>query len=830
MSDHSARPGSDHDPAHLPVRAESALPPPVLPSGGGPVGGEFAPPPGFFDEEDEGGGFDPRRILAALGRYKWLVVVTTLLGAAGAAFAWTHASLQYTAAGSLWVAVDRAPTRSGEVAPIRQSSVFETMGYIEVLRSLSVLLPVVNSQQLYLRAPEDRSDVFTGFVLEDQFVPGGYRMEVSDAGDSWTLSHNAAGVVARGSVGTRVSGDFGFSFSPPAGVLVPGEDIEFWVVHPQEAARVLGRDLVTTTDREGNFIQVRYSGTDPVRITNILTEVLESHVEVARDIKRGRLDETLQVLEEQLVYAQQELAAAERALEDFRVRTITLPSDQATPISAGLEVTRDPVFDNYFDMQIDLETVRRDRQRVERVLAELPDSTIPVETLEAIPAAASSRELSQVLDELVDLRGQLRVLRDRYSDQYPPIQEILTRLRTISDETIPRILRGVQRELLDQENRLSSLLTEATDELSEIPVRSIEEARLRRQVGIQDNLYNELRSRVENARLAAASSLPDVRILDRPMRPTTPSDDPRVLLAGVLLLAGLAVGVVGAVLLDLVDSRVRYPTQVGRGMGLEILGSIPRIDKRRSKSKENQAQVLEAFRELRIAVGFAFGSAGPITLTVSSPSAGEGKSFITTNLAVAFADMGKRTLLIDGDTRRGDAHRLLGLPRTPGLTDYLKDRSVGDIVQSTSYRRLDFIGCGTRGSHTPELLASSRMSQFLGTLKRNYDVILIDSPPLSGGGDAMVLASLTGHLAVVIRTGSTDKSLAASKLEALSRFPIRLLGAILNDVDTTGGYGYYANYLPSYLTMGDEEGDVEEGLSDRFLVGKGSGGQGKDIS
>ena len=89
----------------------------------------------------------------------------------------------------------------------------------------------------------------------------------------------------------------------------------------------------------------------------------------------------------------------------------------------------------------------------------------------------------------------------------------------------------------------------------------------------------------------------------------------------------------------------------------------------------NAAHALEAFRELRIHVGFAYGSAGPITLTVTSPSEGEGKSLISSNLAVAFAEVGRRTLLIDGDTRRGNAHRLFGLDQSPGLIDYLRESS-----------------------------------------------------------------------------------------------------------------------------------------------------------
>ncbi|HSG09303.1 MAG TPA: CpsD/CapB family tyrosine-protein kinase, partial [Longimicrobiales bacterium] len=245
--------------------------------------------------------------------------------------------------------------------------------------------------------------------------------------------------------------------------------------------------------------------------------------------------------------------------------------------------------------------------------------------------------------------------------------------------------------------------------------------------------------------------------------------------------------------------------------------------------EENASQLIEAFRELRITLGFAYGSAGPMTLVVTSPSQSEGKTLITTNLAVAFAEMGRRTLLIDADTRRGDAHRLLGLERTPGLTDYLRDRSSGEVIQFTKYDHLHFIGSGTRSSTTPELLASQRMGQFFGTLKRAYDVILIDSPPLAAGGDAVLLSALAGNMAIVIRSGSTEKPLTLAKLEGLSRLPIRVLGAILNDVSASGSsYGYYSSsYLPGYEAS--DEPDIETAAGQpRLLADAGvdeAGGQ-----
>jgi succinoglycan biosynthesis transport protein ExoP len=379
---------------------------------------------------------------------------------------------------------------------------------------------------------------------------------------------------------------------------------------------------------------------------------------------------------------------------------------------------------------------------------------------------------------------------------------------------------GIIDALNQQERDLSGRLVRRSAELEAIPARTIEEGRLTRSVNVTEELYDDLRSRVEAARLAAVSSVPEVRILDAAQVPSGPQSDNRIQLALMIMFGCLGTAAAGAILLDRTDAKFRYATDVSREMGVDILGSIPRLQGGRGKRDVlNAAQALEAFRELRIHIGFAYGSAGPITLAITSPAAGEGKSLISSNLAVAFAEVGRRTLLVDADTRRGDAHRLFGLEQSPGLIDYLKGSAGAEIIQKSEHQNLDFIGCGSRGTTTPELLASSRMANLMGELKQSYDVVIVDTPPLAAGGDALILGTLTGNLTVVIRTGSTEKHLTLAKLQPIYRLPIRLLGAVLNDVDPTDGYHYYYSaYLPGYepVAVGDEGG------RDAPLIGDGS--------
>ena len=215
------------------------------------------------------------------------------------------------------------------------------------------------------------------------------------------------------------------------------------------------------------------------------------------------------------------------------------------------------------------------------------------------------------------------------------------------------------------------------------------------------------------------------------------------------------------------------------------------------------SQAVESFRTLRLALLYDFPDGVPIVLGVSSPSTGDGKSLVSSNLGLAFASAGSRTLLIDGDVRRGTLHSTFDTPVTPGLVDYLHGQtSVDSIVRSTASENLFLIPRGTRRTRAPELLVSELMSTLVHAMRLRFDVVIIDSPPLVAGIDAYALGAAAGSMLIVLRPDKTDRKLAAAKLEILDRLPVRILGAVLNAVPDGGAYRYYgADYSYSEERM-----------------------------
>jgi capsular exopolysaccharide synthesis family protein len=559
-------------------------------------------------------------------------------------------------------------------------------------------------------------------------------------------------------------------------------------------------------------------GSDPVQIAATVNSMAEHFVQIAADLKRKKLTELTTILGDQLQQAQVSLHDAEQVLKDFRARNATLMAQEKDPAMTAVLGTR-----------IERDSLRGDREAIERILRESDAGSI--HALKTIGSVQRMPDLMRALEDLTTREAELRALRRRYTDAVPEVQRLLADVQSLDRGTIRPLARSIATDLAAREQRLARQAASTSHELAEISPLAVEDARLGRDVRVAEELFVNLRKRYEESRLAEVSVTPDVRILDAAAVPEKPLYNRAPLAIVLALLGGLGLGVMGAVVVDAVDPKVRYHAQVAKGLGLPVLGALPHVPARNGKDPDALAPVIESLRAVRFNVLHAYGSAGPLLLTITSPGMGDGKSFVSSNLALAFADARYRTLLIDGDIRRGALHRVLQVSRKPGLTDFLAgDVTSEAVIQTTQYPALSFIGAGARRRAGPELLSSAAMARFITELRGAYDVIVIDSSPLAAGIDPYALATLTGNLLLVLRTGVTDRQLAEAKMDLLNRLPVRVLGTVVNDVRASDEYAYYSYYMAGYEL--DEEMPSPSGAGRRIMprtgveVGAGHGANG----
>jgi len=749
------------------------------------------------------------RYIAALKRYKWLLLVILAVGSAASVMAARFVKPQYEVHATIWLAAETPQGRT--VGPFRAGELVNSTAWPDLMTSYAILDSVVLKARLYVQAVDaGDSPLFANFQLADRFRPGQYRLNVTGATHKYVLTTDRGVLVESGTVGDSIGRKLGFQWQPQ---LASGRDraVKFSVVPPRQASVDLLKNLEATLPANANLMQIRYRGAEPELVTTTTNTLLHQFVATAATLKNRNLVELAHTLETQLSYAQTQLRDAEIALETFRVNTITLPSEGA-PVASGVEVTRAPALTSFFGQKIDYDNVVHDRQLLEQMLAELKTGSVDVSSLWFVSAVQSGPpELRNALTEYATKAAALRAAREVFTDQHHSVRELDASLRDLRERTIPQLAQQLVNELRKREDALAERIGSAGKELKQIPTRTIEEMRLTRNVAVRENLYTTLKNRYEEARLATASAIPDVSILDTAVVPQFPTANSKSRIFALGVLGSLAAAIVLALLLDRLDPRFRYPSQVSQDLQLDILGVVPAIESG-SKSTQNASNIIESFRSLRLALTHAFGETGTPMVTVTSPGPADGKSIVCANLALSFASGGYRTVLVDGDIRRGDLHGTLGTPRVPGLTDALLGvATMSEIIRPTSTERLWILPCGSRHAAGPELLTSQRLQQLVADLRSNFDVVIVDSAPLGAGIDAFALASATRNLVLVMRSGKTDRRLAQAKLRILDRLPVNILGAVLNGIRTEGEYQYY-RYLSEYTIDPEDVESVAEAV------------------
>jgi capsular exopolysaccharide synthesis family protein len=744
------------------------------------------------------------RYIAATRRYKWLILLLTIAGVCTGIIGVRFLVPEYQASATVWV----AETSSGNArGPIRAEELLSIRAWPELIRSFAILDKVVHRERLFLHLEHAAdSAVFSSFGLANQMRPGEYDLHVSPS-HQLTLVTTDGMVLDSGAVGDSIGEKVGFLWRPEPQSLRPETTVRFEITTIRgAAARLRDRVTIQTTDRS-SLLSVSLTGSEPEKVALTLNALLDEFVATAAELKKRSLVENAAVLREQLDYAYRELQAAELEYETFRVNTITLPSE-GTAVAAGVEITRDPVFNAFFEQRVELDRTRRDLESLERFLASDPARKGDFNSLWGIPAVETyGEELRAALNDLATKEAALRAMRAVYTSEHPTVREAERVIAALRSEFAIPLIATLASQLRERKNDLDARLAGTSRELRQIPIRTIEEQRLIRNVAVRENLYTLLKNRFEEARLAEASSLPDLSILDRAAPPQVPTGNTGARLILLCAAGGLALALALALLLDRFDHRVRYPDQITREMGLVILGAVPVLS-RKAGGVDVQAasQVVESFRSIRLSLFHALGGHQPLQFAVSSPGIGEGKSLVSANLALAFAEVGYATLLIDGDIRRGGLHKMFGVERRPGLLDCLGGAaSLDSVLKTTGHSNLTILPSGTRQQNGPELLMGSGLARMMGALRGRYDVIIVDTPPLGASIDPFALGAAAGNMVLVMRSGETDRKMAMAKLEILDRLPIRLVGAVLNDIESTGAYKYYS-YLDGYEM--EEEADA----------------------
>ncbi|MFQ5770930.1 MAG: polysaccharide biosynthesis tyrosine autokinase, partial [bacterium] len=371
-----------------------------------------------------------------------------------------------------------------------------------------------------------------------------------------------------------------------------------------------------------------------------------------------------------------------------------------------------------------------------------------------------------------------------------------------------RELKSIDSKISQLNNKISTIKYS----LGQLPAHQQRLSELTRENNVLEKQYIDLLAMYRDATISEAVESEDIEILDPAIVPEFPKNLNKKIQASFGGILGLFCGVMVAFLLEFLDRSIKSVEDVKKYLKLQVLGTIPQVDfsdiyefQDSEKIRQMDQQLVthdysptpigEAYRSLRTNLMFSkeIGRVQSFVITSSAP--GDGKSFTAANLSITFAQLKSTTLLIDSDLRRGVLHNTFGVPKEPGFSNYLTNMvPLQSILNETQIPNLTLISCGSLIPNPSELLGSLQMQRFLDEVRRKFDVIIFDSPPLNAATDAVLIGTQVDATVIVIHAGDTDREIARQKLELFSNVPAKVLGVILNGTTADmahPGYSYY---------------------------------------
>lgn len=750
-----------------------------------------------INQGDDGDGLQLARLGKLLWKHKlWIVGAVGICLAAG----WAASRLvtpEYMTSTSLAIQ-DRGTDRGG---PIQTGAVLPVDGWTDVFVSRAVVAPVVDDLGLQLRVLEgaDRS-LFSSFRSSPQVQTGEYVVTVQDAG-AWTLTRaGETEGLERGPRGGEIGASSDFSWNPDLSAIEPGTEIRFRVSSTQAAVRDVSGRLVVRNRQRSDIINAELTWHDPYEAADVLNALTAQFVLLAEELKTTKIREEVQLLEEQANLTGSLLQQAEFSLEAHRVDAITEPTEPLmAQVTGGATVspgTTDPAFGAFQSNKVRADALLWELQQLEAIRGDLASGgELNILSLQMVPSASQYSELQSAVSQLQQARLNRRTLGTTYTEAAPEMVAVVDEIANLEATIIPTALDRLSNEVDNQVDLLNRQIEAQGDRLREIPQRTILTARLQREVGQAASLHSVLLSRLKEAELAEATSGPGITILNQAWPNPSPLGEKPGGVIALFGLLGLGLGIAGILVFDRFDRRIHSPDQVTGSLGLPVLAVVPRLQAAPDPSSPTAAIAVESFRGLRTQIAHVDGNANGVLL-ITSPAPREGKSMVSANLAISYATAGHRTLLLDGDTRRGRAQEMFNLDRSPGLTDYLMDRATLDeVLQATNVENLTLLARGAPGGFNADLLEGRRMNELMTALGEEYDSIVIDGPPLAAGADVLLLGSVVDKVVFVVRAGTTTEDLAKAKLEALGNVDLPIVGAVLNALPKSApDYEYYVNY------------------------------------
>ncbi len=748
-----------------------------------------------------------QQTLTAIRQRWWLVLSVFLVVVGGSTWRTSRQPRLYSATSTVRIQDAQTPIAGIQSPTYRDYRVDPIQSEQQVIKSDPVAKKVVSALGLNLvivKPPKlQRSQLFGTKppVIDSALTFGNFTVHLRQ--DGYDLVQGERHLAAAG-YGTPVSAE-GLTFTVPARPPPDAADVALQIIPLQAAAGRVRGSIVTRSITQTNIVEITWTGTDPVTVRDVTNSLAQAYIDFSSEGRKQQARRRTEFIRAQLDTQEKRVGTFQQGLRAFKEREqLTNVGTESGALSAEIH-----------KFESDRQGLVAERNQYVKLIGKLSAAdtlTDELRRLAGTEAIQKNSYIAKLYERMFELSRQREELLIKYNAVNPDVKAV-DRLITSTKQDLKSAsglyLEGLQSRIESLDATVSTLRRQT----EKYPSLEAQEAKLVADVRSAQAVYDQLQTEYQRARITEQSDDLGVRTIDPAGLPSAPisPDRKRSLITAILF--GLLLGLGAAIVVENLDDSVKSPDEIRDRLGLTVLGTIPRIREpgaqRTRGERENRplvthidprSPVAEAYRSLRTNLAFARAHQDLQVIVLTSPGPADGKSTTVANLAITFAQQGQRTLLIDADLRRPVLDKMMNVPRTPGLTDVLIGATaLSSAYQATEIPNLSLLGSGAFPPNPSELLGSPAMQHALSDAKAEFDIILLDSPPLLAVTDAAVLSTLADGTIIVVRVESTARAAIRRAVGQLHTVGGRIAGVVLNDVDFrrgafTGSYGYYYYY------------------------------------
>ncbi|MBA3972598.1 MAG: hypothetical protein C0504_00100, partial [Candidatus Solibacter sp.] len=598
------------------------------------------------------------------------------------------------------------------------------------------------------------------------------------------------------------------------------EDSSARVTRARDAPIVL-KQLRIARPPNTYLLQVSYRSTDPQLAADVANQIAQSYIEHTYNIRIRSSQSLSKFMEKQIEELRAKMESSSSRLASLeRELNVINPEEKTNILSARL-------------LQLNTEYTRA---QADRVTAEAQLNQAASGSLEVAQVSSQGDAIKRLIERRDEVSERFAEAKSHYGVNHPEYRKLQAQFRELERQVDATRLNALKRvevqfnEARAREQMLEKSVAETKAEYDKLNLRSFEYQRAKREADADKNLYDELNRKIREAGINAGFQNNMVRIADtarpgwKPVFPKIPLNLALAFLFSTLLAFGVAI------LTDTMDNTIRDPEQVSRTLRTHIVGTLPSVKNPKELTlsgsiplaappggepnavlvtghRERQLSTYdEAIRTIRNSILLTDFDRRLRTLLFTSATASEGKSTTAGHLASAHAEQRKKTLLIDCDLRRPSQHKLFGLPLSTGLSNVLNGETNwrAAIVESESNPNLHIITAGPPSRRAADMIGTL-MGSVMDEMAQEYDLVVLDAPPLLGFAETLQMASSADGVIVVTKAGDTSRKAVAAAISTLAHLRANILGLVLNQVKKNHSdhyyyYGYYGKYYKRYTT------------------------------